>query len=357
MYTSLHLKQFRSYVDFTTNISHGVTVIVGPNGSGKTNLLEAFYVLSNGGSFRAADRDLVRRDCNWFKIEGIWGEQKRSLAYQLRQDGKIEKQFDFDGAKKARLTHKYSVPVVLFEPDHLRLLRGSPSGRREYLDTLLAKLYPDFTWLSHQYERVLQQRNAILKRHFSAQQREDHLFAWDIRLAELAQQIVLRRQELLAQCNERLASVYSLIAQKPSRLGAQYVTSVPGDDYQASLLQLLHSNVERDVERGFTTFGPHRDDFMVTLGDAPVANSASRGEMRSLLLAFKIIELEVLAKHNDKTPMLLLDDVFSELDATRCRALAQVANAYQTIVTTTDKDNIGRYFLNEYAVIETPIQG
>lgn len=356
MYTTLHVKQFRSYVDFTTSISHGVTVIVGPNGSGKTNLLEAFYVLSNGSSFRAADRDLVQHGSDWFKVEGVWGEQKRSLAYQVRQDGKVEKQFDFDGAKKARLTHKYSVPVVLFEPDHLRLLRASPSGRRDYLDSLLAKLQPDFTWLRHQYERVLQQRNVILKRHLSVQQREDHLFAWDIRLAELAHQIVLRRKELLAQCNERLASVYSSIAQKPSRLSAQYVTGVPEDNYQASLLQLLHTNVDRDVERGFTTFGPHRDDFTVTLFEAPAATSASRGEMRSLLLALKIIELELLAAHSDKTPILLLDDVFSELDATRCRALAQTANAYQTVITTTDKDNIGRYFLNEYAVIETPIQ-
>lgn len=355
MYTSLRLQQFRSYVDFTTPLTHGVTIIVGPNGSGKTNLLEAVHALSVGSSFRASDRDLLRHGVDWFKVEGTWVDQKRSLTYRVRQDTTAEKQYDFDGAKKARLTHNYSVPTVLFEPDHLRLFRASPAGRREYLDNLLAKLHPDFTWLKHQYERVLQQRNAVLKKHLSQQQREDHLFAWDVRLAELAKQLVWRRVELVQAFNTRLSTVYSAIAQKTSTLTAQYLTTIDQNNYQAHFMQLLHTNIERDVERGFTSHGPHRDDFTVALAASPAATSASRGEMRSILLAFKIIELELLAERNDKTPILLLDDVFSELDATRCRALAQTANAYQTIVTATDKDNIARYFLDEYAIIETPV--
>ncbi|HEU5187998.1 MAG TPA: DNA replication and repair protein RecF, partial [Candidatus Saccharimonadales bacterium] len=323
MYTSLRLQRFRSYTDFTTPLTHGVTVIVGPNGSGKTNLLEAMYVLSMGGSFRAGDRDLLAHDQEWFKVDGVWVDQKRSFAYRVRGNGTAEKQFEFDGVKKARLTHNYSVPVVLFEPDHLRLLRASPSGRRDYLDSLLAKLYPDFTWLKHQFERVLQQRNAVLKRHLSRQQREDHLFVWDIRLAELAKRLVERRMELVGAFNTRLAVVYSAIAQKASALSVVYATAIDHENYQAQFLHLLHTSVERDVERGFTSHGPHRDDFVVTLANSPAASSASRGEMRSILLAFKIIELELLAECNDKTPILLLDDVFSELDASRCRALAQ----------------------------------
>lgn len=354
MYTQLRLRQFRSYADFTTDLNHGVTIIVGPNGSGKTNILEALYVLSVGGSFRAADRDLVQHQGDWFTVEGTWSDQKRALAYQLREDGKVQKQFDIDGAKKLRLTSKHIVPVVLFEPDHLRLLRGSPSGRREYMDSFLAKLEPDFARHLRQYERVLQQRNAILKRPLSRQQREDQLFAWDIRLAELAQYIVMRRLRLIERLNERISDVYSNIAGQASTLAVHYATSVASDNYQAELLKQLNVNIQRDVERGFTTVGPHRDDFSVLLGGSPVASSASRGETRSLLLALKIIELQLLTTQ-EKTPLLLLDDVFSELDTARSHALAQTANAYQTVITTTDKDNIARY-LDDFATIKTSIR-
>ena len=162
-FNTLQLFHFRSYQEYGVQFSDGVNIIVGPNGSGKTNLLEALYVLSSGGSFRGQDRDLLRRGEEWFRIEGAYDQQQRIMTFRLQGDS-VEKQFTLDGAKKARLTHQQRVPVVLFEPDHLRLLRESPSKRRDYLDTLLVRLQPDYSWLKHQFERVLTQRNAILKR-------------------------------------------------------------------------------------------------------------------------------------------------------------------------------------------------
>lgn len=351
MYKSLLLRQFRSYQEYSLNLGHGVTIVVGPNGSGKTNLLEALYVLSTGSSFRAADRELLRRGSDWFRLEGIWGEQKRILTLKVNGE-KLEKQFNLDGVKRVRLSTEMRVPVVLFEPDHLRLLKASPSGRRDYLDLVLAKLQPDFMWLKHQFERVLQQRNAVLKRRLPPGQLEDQLFAWDVRFAALSAQLVERRCELINLFDTHLGEIYSNIARGAHKLAVRYKNSVPAADYKAALMQQLAANTRRDSERGFTTVGPQRDDFEVLLNDAPSPAVASRGETRSIFLALKIYELQMLHKSLGVRPLLLLDDVFSELDSSRCQALAQVARDYQTVITTTDRDAAGQYFFENYSVVE-----
>src|SRR5687767_3718517 len=146
-YHSLIMQHFRSYTDYSVELSEGVNIIVGANGSGKTNLLEALYYVSVGSSFRTQDRNVLQHDETWFRIESLYGETRRVATYQQRADGTPEKQFVLDGVKKARLMHAQRVPVVLFEPDHLRLLKDSPSMRREYLDTLLIKLYPNYSWV------------------------------------------------------------------------------------------------------------------------------------------------------------------------------------------------------------------
>ncbi len=352
MYTSLRLHNFRSYADYAAEFEPGVNIIVGPNGSGKTNLLEALYAISTGGSFRAADRELIRHGTSGFRLEGWYGDQQRIFSYQTQEEA-VEKQFSLDGTKRARLTHEQQVPVVLFEPDHLRLLRESPSMRREYLDSLLSRLQPDFAWLKHQFERVLTQRNAMLKRRLPPAQLEDQLFVWDIKFAELAEQIVARRRDLITHLQASLADVYSTIAHQPHHAAITYHSSVAGDNYHANLLRLLSSGLARDVERGFTSVGPQRDDFSIDLDDAPAAVAASRGEVRTLLLALKIIELRLVAAQQDLAPLLLLDDVFSELDTSRRQALAILAKSYQTLITTTDADAIIEHFLDGYRIIAT----
>lgn len=351
-YHSLTLAQFRSYREYSVEFAPSVNIIVGPNGSGKTNLLEAMYVLSHGSSFRATDRDMIMHGQDWFRLEGAYEDLQRVMTCQLGSSGAIEKQFTLDGVKRARLTHTQRLPVVLFEPDHLRLLRESPSHRREYLDTLLAKLQPDFTWLKHQFERVLLQRNNILKRRLPADIRDDQLFVWDIKFAELAEQIVTRRRDLVALFARQMSDMYSTIAHRAHTVELVYQSTVPATDYRAGLLKLLQQNVQKDSERGFTTVGPQRDDMLVHLDDAPASVAASRGEVRSLLLALKMIELHLLHERYDTPPLLLLDDVFSELDASRRQALAHLAKDYQTLITTTDADAIIEHFQN-YRVIAT----
>jgi DNA replication and repair protein RecF len=339
-FASLALHNFRSYSRYAVALGDGVNIIVGPNGSGKTNLLEAIYVLSTGGTFRGSERDLVAHSSDWFRLEGVWDDQQRIMTYQTLSAQKAEKQFNIDGAKKVRLTHSQRVPVVLFEPDHLRLLTDSPSARRNYLDGLLISLQSDYSWLKHQFERVLLQRNNLLKSRLAPGALDDSLFVWDIKFAELASNVVGRRRDLVEAISSRLSDLYSDIARKKSVVEMHYVSSIPAENYQAQVLHSLQRRRSDDMIRGFTTVGPQRDDFKLILNGSPAEASASRGETRTLLLALKIVEFELISKQSGHQPLLLLDDVFSELDASRRQALAGLTKSCQTIITTTDADAI-----------------
>lgn len=351
-YKHVSLQHFRSYKAHEATLNPGVTIIVGPNGSGKTNLLEALYTISVGTSFRGADRDMVQHGADWFRIEAKYDDDTRILTYSL--EGQSPKHFSLDGIKRTRLSYQQKIPVVLFEPDHLRLLSGSPSSRRDYLDSVLARLQPDFSRVRSQFERALLQRNNILKR---AERRspalDDQLFVWNIKLAELAEHIAERRLGLINYINQHIDELYSHIADKPSTVHLEYETELRPDRYKETMLSELTARLDVDIIRGYTGVGPHRDDFALHLNGARSSTSASRGEMRSLLLTLKMIELELLRDQHTHPPLLLLDDVFSELDAVRRRTLAALAKPYQTIITTTDADIVKGYFGADTSIIET----
>lgn len=349
MHSALWLHNFRSYQDYTVELSPGVNIIVGPNGSGKTNLLEALYVLSQGASFRVSDTNLVRYGADVLRIESQYGDQRRRLAIQ--PEGLPTKQFTLNGVKRQRLSHAHRLPVVLFEPDEMRLLNGSPGRRRDYLDGLIARLWPDAGRAKSQFERALAQRNNILKQfgQYNRANFEDQLFVWDIKLAEYAQLLVAKRQMIIEQYNNLLSHTYSAIAGQTNKLDVQYQSDVAaGSDYKTSLIHLLSTSLASDTRRGFTGVGPHRDDIIFSLNGFNVANSASRGEFRTLVLALKMIELQLIKDRNANPPLLLLDDVFSELDLTRRQALAKLSKDYQTIITTTDADVAKKYFKNVF---------
>ena len=351
-YTSLSLTNFRSYRDHMVHFSPSVTIIVGPNGSGKTNLLEALYVLSQGSSFRVSDKDLIHHDATWFRLEGMHGDQRRILTYSTP---KIPaKQFSIDGIKKQRLNYQQKVPVVLFEPNELRMLSGSPQRRRDYLDTLISRLWMDGGPRRSRFERALLQRNNIIKQAHEQPlgALEDQLFVWDIKLAEYAAALVGYRLQLVAEWNARLSELYSAIAATPSTVTVQYKTESQTENYKASLLKHLAARRGSDIVRGFTSVGPHRDDITILLNGVDAAVSASRGELRTLILALKIIELTILNNVSDRRPLLLLDDVFSELDARRRQALAELARDFQTVITTTDADIVSGYFAKDYHMID-----
>ena len=351
MITDLRLQRFRSYSDASFDMGEGVNIIVGPNASGKTNLLEAVLVLARGGSYRAKDAELVQFGQDWARLDADLPDSSRTV--KIASDGTVKKTFELDGDTLTRLSHQRTLPAVLFEPDHLLLLSSSPDLRRTFLDDLIEQTVPGFGATRRHYKRVLAQRNSLLKKNPKGLQ--EQLFVWNVRMSELGGRIAVERQRLVRDFNEQIGGIYNKLAGRGDAVTAEYTSPFPSDRYETALLQKLEQNTELDVLRGFTAYGPHRDDMAVLIDGHPVQEAASRGEIRTLVLALKILELHLLEKARGQKPLLLLDDVFSELDGKRRQALTKFVNSYQTFITTTDADMVVRHF-TESNIIPTSRQ-
>ena len=339
----LRVHGIRSYDLFSTYLHPGVTLILGSNGSGKTTLLEALYFLYRGTSFRGRDQDMIGHDKTRASIKIVLDtDEQRRASLESTAVGKITKQFVIEQKTIARLPFKNRLPVVLFEPDDLRLINSSHQRRRDFLDSIIARLYSSYATLLARYNRTLLQRNELLKQMDSLPREtwESHLFAWDVKYAELAAKIVDARQQFIDLSNRNLSRIYSTLA------GSDHIVTVDHflqgrtlQNDQQQLFAKLQSSHMNDAHKGYTSYGPHRDDITLLLDTHPASETASRGEMRTIMLAYKLLEVELQHELTKKPPLILMDDVFSELDINREKALMRTLEPYQTIITATDLRN------------------
>ncbi|MDB5167003.1 MAG: recF [Candidatus Saccharibacteria bacterium] len=330
--TKLSIQNIRSHQSFTTDLSQKVTVITGQNGSGKTSLVEAIYIALQGSSFRGSDSDLLRTDSPWWRIDIVLdNETKRTISFNPEKQ-QSKKQFIVDGITTYRLPQKHKYPIVLFEPDDLRLLNGSPVRRRQFIDRFISQLNPLYSSILHKYERALRQRNNLLKKQVV---NNDELFVWDVALSEYGAYIIEQRIAFIEEINTKLNEAYDSIAGVKDTVSIHYSHTFIGDIKQ-KVLNELHANSERDKILGSTSIGPHRHDVVFKFNNSPAVSSASRGEVRTIVLALKFLEVDIIEKMTGNPPLILLDDVFSELDATRQKALSDTIRAHQIIITSTD---------------------
>ena len=328
---SLQVTHIRSHAEYSIAFSPEVTIITGANGSGKTSLLEAVYLSLQGSSFRGSDRDLLRKDSPWWKINVVLNdEQTRTIKFDPEKTTS-RKQFVIDSKTTARLPAKQKYPVVLFEPEDLRLLHGSPTRRRQFIDRFISQLNPLYGPTLRKYERALKQRNNLLK---NAYIQDDELFAWNIALADHGAYVIEQRIAFIEQINQNLSGLYQDIAATYDEVSIHYSHTFVGDIKQ-KLLNELHAHIEKDRYLGNTSVGPHRHDVIFNINDSPALSTASRGEARTIVLALKFLEVAIIEQLTGKSPIVLLDDVFSELDTKRQQALSERIEGYQIIMTST----------------------
>lgn len=328
---TLHVKYIRSHREYSVDFSPEVTIITGANGSGKTSLLEAVYVSLQGSSFRGSDGDMLQKEGPWWKIDSILDDQQvRTIKYDPAK-ATSRKQFVIDSKTTARIPAKQKYPVVLFEPEDLRLLHGSPARRRQFIDRFISQLNPLYGPSLRKYERALKQRNNLLK---SSYIQDDQLFAWNVALAEHGAYIIEQRIAFIEQLNHDLSNIYQGIAGTHDDVSIHYSHTFVGDIKQ-KLLNELHAHLERDRYLGSTSVGPHRHDVIFEINASPALSTASRGEVRTIVLALKFMEVSIIEQLTGKPPVVLLDDVFSELDSKRQRALSERTKGYQIIMTST----------------------
>ncbi len=329
MLRSIRLQHVRSHADTAVNFAPHVTVLHGINGAGKTSVLEAINLLYQGKSFRGSLRELVSYDQPWLRIDGQYERQSRTVIYKSFER---KRSFTINATTRAILTKDQRLPIVLFEPDDLRIINGSPARRRQYLDLLIEQINPQYSILVRRYERILRQRNEILKQQSGLDL--SNLFAWNISLAQYGAAIVSARQQIIVDIQQRLRSIYQSISHTNDILSIQYSLTEPLTSQ--TLLAQLEQAVARDQILGFTSIGPHRHDFQLQFNNQPAA-VMSRGEIRTAVLALKFIELQVIEQQTGKRPLFLLDDVFGELDDQRKQNLSYTFATHQVIITTTEK--------------------
>jgi len=363
--SSLSLRDFRSYDALDLRWDAGVTVLVGPNGQGKTNIVEALHYLATLDSHRVAtDAPLVRSGADRARVMARLHSGKRSLT--------LDVEVNPAGANKARVNRSPArttrevvglLRVVLFAPEDLAIVKGDPGERRRFLDRLLVARRPRLSGVKADYDRVLRQRTALLKSAAAVRRQRgpgavdlSTLEVWDGHLARTGGELVAGRVGLLDELAGRVSSVYAELAAGGATARAGYASSVSafgvgsaaveaaGADavsWAGLLSEALAGARSGELERGQCMVGPHRDDVLLSLGDLPARGYASQGESWSMALALRLASFDLLSAESDSPPVLLLDDVFAELDARRRDHLAdRVAEADQVVVTAAVPDDV-----------------
>jgi DNA replication and repair protein RecF len=369
----LELADFRSYERAELDLEPGVTAFLGPNGQGKTNLVEAVDYAATQSSHRvAADQPLVR-----------FGADRAVVRLKVRRDDReamIELEINPGKANRARL-NRGALPrardalgivrTVLFAPDDLELVKGDPSARRRFLDDLLVTRQPRFAGVRSDYERLLKQRNTLLKtagRRGGGRPNESALStldSWDAHLAQIGAELLAARLELVSAIEPHVGTHYAAVAEsvdKPDggnqtqlvyRASLALDGATERDALEALLLAEMARRRAEELDRGVTLVGPHRDDLEIALGRLPARGYASHGESWSVALSLRLAAFDLLRADGDD-PVLILDDVFAELDAHRRECLAEIVReAEQVLVTAAVEEDVPKELVRRHYAVQS----
>ncbi|MDQ1748813.1 MAG: replication and repair protein RecF [Frankiaceae bacterium] len=343
----LSVTDFRSYDEASLDLEPGVTALVGPNGQGKTNLVEALGYLATLGSHRVAlDAPLVRAGAERAVVRSVVVRDGRDTAVEVEISPGRANRAKLGGSPVPRPREILgALRTVLFAPEDLALVKGDPSDRRRFLDELLVARYPRFAGVRSDYDRVLKQRNALLKSAAAARRQGGSalrtLDVWDQHLADAGAALLAGRHDLVEGLRPLLDKAYTAVSRGGGPVGVSYKSSLPDDVAETADRELLAAALaaglaavrDQELDRGITLVGPHRDDLVLTLGELPAKGYASHGESWSVALALRLAAYDLL-RGDGGEPVLILDDVFAELDDSRRTQLAEVvAPAEQVLVT------------------------
>jgi DNA replication and repair protein RecF len=358
--TTLHLRQFRNYKEQQVEFTAPKTILVGNNAQGKSNLLEAVELLATLRSHRMArDRDLIQDGENTATLFATLERQTgvSDLTLTLRRNGRrtvalnsenLRRQMDFLGVLNA----------VQFSSLDLDLVRGSPEGRRNWLDTLLIQLEPVYVHILQQYNQVLRQRNAFLKRNDQAGvSGQSELAVWNEQLATTGTRVIRRRDRAIQRLAPIASAWHASISGSTEILELKYSPNVsleqnhPQQVHQAFLEKIQQRSIA-ELHQNTTLVGPHRDEIELKINQTPARQYGSQGQQRTLVLALKLAELQLIEEVVGESPLLLLDDVLAELDPSRQNQLLDaIQDRFQTLITTTHLGSFDSQWLNSSQIL------
>lgn len=358
--TNLQLQNFRNYESVQLEFTEGVHVFIGENAQGKTNLMESIYALAMTKSHRTTnDKELIGWKKEFATIKGTVEKTatKTNLELQFSKKGKIAKVNYLEQKRLSSYLGKLN--VILFAPENLTLVKGSPQNRRKFVDMELGQMSSLYLYDLVEYNRVLKQRNTYLKQlAIKKKQPDEYLEVLSEMLSELASKIVFHRLDFMKQLEALAIPIHDQLSLGREKFSVSYQATIPLEDgltpeqMKEIYMNQFKKNQSREADQATTLIGPHRDDLIFYLNEIPVQTYGSQGQQRSTVLSLKLAEIELMKLSTGEYPLLLLDDVLSELDDDRQTHLIKaIENKVQTFITTTSLDGIKQQFINEPVVI------
>ncbi|MGN1097368.1 MAG: DNA replication/repair protein RecF [Clostridia bacterium] len=334
----LILNDFRNYENETLTFTDGVNIIYGNNGMGKTNALEAIYYFSQGRGFRGSGKDAVRSGCESGKIGLTFQSEQREYNGEIRFEGKQKKILlnEIELKKTSQLIGRFI--CVLFTPDEMNLVKGAPEVRRRFLDSAIIPMKPSYLSALMSYNLILKQKSSLLR-----QEKYSMLPIFNQQLAEAGSKIILVRRNYIEKIKNVAADIQSEISSGSEKLEISYNSSVKlGNglsETKENFLKKLREMEESEKENKICFVGPHRDDISFKINGKSAKNFASQGQQRSIVLCLKTAQTELIREETGESPVMLLDDIMSELDKNRRDFLREKINGKQVIITCTEPEN------------------
>jgi DNA replication and repair protein RecF len=354
----VELQNYRNYESVKIDLNKNINIFVGNNAQGKTNMLEAIFVCAFGKSFRTnREKELIRFDRDYFSIKSVIQKENREMDIRIIQSKDNKKGIKVNGIglkKTSQLIGK--INVVLFSPEDLRLITEGPAERRKFLDRELSHMSTSYCMKLIEYNKVLSSRNKILKSLRFENKFKDTLEIWDDKLVKLGYDLIKKRLEFIERLNIISQKNHKKITSGKEEISIRYLSNINTeniDKYDKIYMEFkskLSERLENDIAKGFTSVGPHRDDFEIMINDIDVRKFGSQGQKRSVALSIKLSEIDIIREETGEYPVLLLDDVMSELDYNRQNQIVKEFEHVQTVITTTEISGILKESLKDASV-------
>ncbi|MDR7871414.1 MAG: DNA replication/repair protein RecF [Tissierellaceae bacterium] len=343
---NIRLINIRNYSNINLNFNKNINIFIGKNAQGKTNLIESIYMCATGKSFRTnRDREII----NFSKNEAYIGTYINLGSYDKFIEIKLQK----DKPKIIRINktelknHRElnsGLYVVLFSPDDLRIVKDGPQERRNFIDSFISQLKPVYNYNLNRYKKILFQRNNLLKSSKFKKDTANLLDLFDVQIAKVGTSIAIERYNFINLLDSICKDIHLKITKDKENLSLNYSSNIPilnsKEEIEKNYINLLKLNNDKDLEYGTTEIGPHRDDLLININGKDAKTFGSQGQQRTVVLSLILSEVELIKNEIGKYPVLLLDDVFSELDEERRKFLVSILGNMQTFITLTDSENL-----------------
>ena len=343
---NIRLINIRNYNNINLNLNKNINIFIGKNAQGKTNLIESIYMCATGKSFRTnKDKEIINFSKNEAYI-GTYinlGNYSKFIEIKLQRDKPKIIRVNKTELKKQRELSS-GLYVVLFSPDDLRIIKDGPLERRNFLDSFISQLKPVYNYNLNRYKKILFQRNNLLKSSKFNKDRINLLDLFDVQIAKIGTSIIIERDKYINYLASISKNIHFKITKNKENLSLYYSSNIPilnnREEMEKNYLYLLKKNIDSELEYGTTEIGPHRDDLLININEKDARIFGSQGQQRTVVLSLILSEVELIKDEIGVFPVLLLDDVFSELDEDRKDYLINILGDMQTFITLTDSENL-----------------